>query len=59
MIFCAVCGYLIYGAISYKPLISGIALGLIAVGFPLYWLTTPRAESDPSDESYDDETPSD
>jgi amino acid transporter len=41
LIFCAVCAFLIYGAISYKPLISTIALGIIFLGLPIYWLT-PR-----------------
>jgi basic amino acid/polyamine antiporter, APA family len=42
LIFCVVCGYLIYSAIDYKPLLSVIALGIVALGYPVYWFTSRR-----------------
>jgi len=42
LIFSAVCGWLIYRAILYKPWISLAALGIVALGLPLYWLTRER-----------------
>jgi APA family basic amino acid/polyamine antiporter len=43
LVFCAVCAFLIYSAVMYKPLISAISYGLILLGLPIYWLTTRRA----------------
>jgi amino acid transporter len=40
-IFCAVCAFLIYSAVTYMPLIAEIALGVALVGLPIYWLTMP------------------
>jgi len=42
LVFCAVCAFLIYSAVAYKPLISAISYGLILLGLPIYWLTTRR-----------------
>ena len=41
VVFCAVCAFLIYGAVTYKPLLSAVAIGLTLAGLPAYWLTTP------------------
>jgi len=46
LFFSAVCGWLIYRAILYKPEISMIALGIVAIGLPLYWLTNRREPVD-------------
>ena len=45
LIFSAVCGWLIYRAILYKPEVSLAALGIVALGLPLYWLTRQREAS--------------
>jgi amino acid transporter len=37
--FCVVCGFLIYSAVVYKPLIATISCLLIPLGLPLYWLS--------------------
>jgi basic amino acid/polyamine antiporter, APA family len=42
LVFCAACVLMIHGAFLYKPLLSYIALGIVALGLPVYWLTTPR-----------------
>jgi len=42
LIFCAVCAFLIYKAVMWKPLISSVALAIIFLGLPLYWLTRQR-----------------
>jgi len=39
LVFCAVCVLLIYGAVTYKPLISAVALAIVCLGLPIYWLT--------------------
>ncbi len=53
LIFCAVCVLLIYSSVTYaagvysedpyKWSIAMVAIGLLLLGLPLYWLTTPRA----------------
>ena len=40
--FMAVCGFLIYSAVTYKPSIALIAAAICLLGLPIYWLTTPR-----------------
>jgi basic amino acid/polyamine antiporter, APA family len=42
--FCAVCGFLIYSAVEYKPVISAAALGVMLLGLPIYWLTNSRGD---------------
>ena len=42
IIFCAVCAFLIYGAITYKPWIAVSSCVLLLLGLPIYWLTTRR-----------------
>jgi hypothetical protein len=39
LIFCAVCGYLIYSSVTYKPIIALAALDIALLGLPLYWLS--------------------
>ncbi len=49
-IFCGVCAYLIYSAVTYKPLIAEIAAGVALIGLPVYWLTMPwRIKTEHSD----------
>ena len=43
LIFCAVCGYLIYSAVIYRPWIAAAALGILLAGLPIYWLTKERS----------------
>lgn len=44
LIFCAWCGYMVYGAIEYKRLESLIGLGLLIAGLPFYFMPPkPRA----------------
>jgi basic amino acid/polyamine antiporter, APA family len=40
-IFCAVCAFLIYSAVTYLPRIAAIAAGVALVGLPIYWVTMP------------------
>lgn len=44
LIFCAVCGYLIYSAVVYRPWIAAAALSILVLGLPIYWLTTDRKQ---------------
>jgi amino acid transporter len=44
-VFCTVCGFLIYGAFDYKPLISTVAVCIILLGLPIYWLTKERSKT--------------
>ncbi len=37
--FCTVCAFLIYSAVTYKPLIACAALGICLLGLPVYWLS--------------------
>lgn len=37
LFFAAVCGYMIYGAIDYKPMISLAACGIVLLGLPIYY----------------------
>jgi basic amino acid/polyamine antiporter, APA family len=43
--FCAVCGFLIHGAATYKPGIAAGALAILLIGLPLYWWSN-RMKSD-------------
>jgi amino acid transporter len=43
LIFCAVCGYLIYRAIIYKPQVATAGLVILLLGLPIYWLTSRRS----------------
>ncbi len=51
IIFCIVCGYLIYSAVTYKPEVALGALIILLLGLPVYWLTTPRSKGDGTVES--------
>ena len=42
MIFCAVCGYLIYSAVVYKPATAVIAGLILLAGLPIYWWSAYR-----------------
>ena len=44
IIFCAVCVFLIYSAVDYKPQVASAALGILLLGLPIYWLSS-RARS--------------
>jgi amino acid transporter len=39
LIFCAFCGFLIYGAVTYRPWIALASVGVILLGLPLYKLS--------------------
>ena len=43
LVFSAVCGYLIYSAVAYRPVIAAIALGILLAGLPVYWITSRQA----------------
>lgn len=38
--FAAVCVFLIYSAVTYKPLIAAFSLVLLLIGLPLWWLSS-------------------
>jgi len=38
LVFCGVCGYLIYRAIDYKPEVATVGLVILLLGLPIYWL---------------------
>jgi amino acid transporter len=40
LVFCAVCIFLIYGSIQYRPFLSAAAIGIMLLGLPIYWLTS-------------------
>ncbi len=40
LIFSAVCLFLIYSAVAYRPLIAASSCALLLAGYPVYWLTT-------------------
>jgi basic amino acid/polyamine antiporter, APA family len=45
IVFCAVCAFLIYSAVDYKPWIALTACVVLLAGVILYWLTeTPKAD---------------
>lgn len=44
VVFCAVCGLLIYSAFVYRPWLSAAALSIAALGLPVYWLTRKSAD---------------
>lgn len=39
LIFCATCGFLIYSAVTYKPVLALTALGFLLLGLPVYALS--------------------
>jgi len=45
IIFCAVCAFLIYSAVDYKPWIALTACVVLLAGMLLYWLTEVRGRS--------------
>ncbi|NLS93075.1 MAG: amino acid permease [Planctomycetaceae bacterium] len=56
LIFSAVCGYLIYRAIIYKPQVAAAGWIILLVGLPIYWLSSragravPETPEKPSDQ---------
>jgi amino acid transporter len=42
IIFCASCGYMVYGSIEAKPVESLIGLGILLVGLPFYFMPQRR-----------------
>ena len=40
LIFCAVCCFLIYSAVTYKPWIAAVSGGIFLLGLPIYWATS-------------------
>ena len=55
LLFMAVCGFLVYSAVIYKPRVALVGLIVLLLGLPVYWLsprkTTPTANVE--DESND------
>ena len=55
LLFMAVCGFLVYSAVIYKPRVALVGLIVLLLGLPIYWLsprkTTPTAnvEGEPND----------
>lgn len=46
VLFCAVCAFLIYSAVTYKPGVAAVSVGLLLVGW-LVWLATGRRSTAP------------
>lgn len=42
LLFCAACGYMVYGSILYKPWHSLIGVAILAVGLPFYFIPKKR-----------------
>ncbi|HUT12611.1 MAG TPA: amino acid permease [Thermoguttaceae bacterium] len=42
LVFCAVCAFLIYAAVTYDPWLSVVAISIVFLGLPLYWFTRKR-----------------
>jgi len=42
LLFCGVCGFLIYSAVTYKPKIALAALAILLLGLPVYWFSRWR-----------------
>ena len=54
LLFSAVCGYLIYSAVIYKPQIAAAGLIILLAGLPIYLLTCRKnGPVDPTDEPGD------
>jgi len=45
LIFASACGFLIYSAVTYKPLVAGASAALLVLGLPLYLLSKRRPPS--------------
>jgi amino acid transporter len=48
LVFAAVCVYLIYSSIDYKPLNAAVSCGIVLAGLPLYWLSRRFGNRNPS-----------
>jgi amino acid transporter len=55
LIFCVACGYLIYRAVDYKPMIAVAALSVLLCGVPLYFISNSlgRRPAPPDSDSQD------
>jgi basic amino acid/polyamine antiporter, APA family len=42
LLFCAVCAFLIYGAVQYRPVLTAGAIAVMLLGLPVYWLSERR-----------------
>ena len=40
LLFMAVCGFLIYSAVVYKPRVALVGLVVLMLGLPIYWFST-------------------
>ncbi|MBM4156951.1 MAG: amino acid permease [Lentisphaerae bacterium] len=45
-VFCAVCAWLAWQAVAYRPAVAAVALGVLAAGIPLYAISRRRTVSD-------------
>ena len=43
LVFSAVCAFLIYSAVEYKPWVAAGSCVILLLGLPIYWLTSRRA----------------
>ncbi|MHC4942981.1 MAG: APC family permease [Planctomycetota bacterium] len=48
LIFSAVCAFLIYSAVVYKPEVAAVSCALVLLGLPVYWLFARKAGGKPS-----------
>ncbi|MCZ6795754.1 MAG: amino acid permease [Planctomycetota bacterium] len=46
LIFCAVCAFLIYRTVTYKPCIAAASCALLLLGLPVYWLSKRLSAGD-------------
>ena len=44
LLFGAVCLFLIHSAVTYKPVVAGVACVLLLLGLPLYWVSCRKPE---------------
>jgi len=45
IVFSAVCAFLIYSAVDYKPWVAAGAGAILLLGLPIYWLTSRRRDA--------------
>lgn len=50
LIFCLWCGYMVIGAVLYKPLNSVIGLGILLAGLPFYFIPLKLKEKKPAED---------
>lgn len=44
LVFCGACGFLIYSAAVYKPVVSVLTVTIMLLGLPIYWFTSRRVD---------------